>query len=201
MFFSRSEASTGYSHAHGQEPHASLIETADAVGDDGRDRDLPSPWLVRWAHLIAPAGRVIDVACGGGRHARWLADRGHAVTAVDRDVLAVSSLPGDIEGVGADLEGGAWPFAGRHFDAVVVTNYLWRPLLPTLIDVLASGGVLIYETFADGQQAIGRPRNPNFLLRHGELLSVCRGLHVVAYEDVDNRTDSRCVQRIVATRA
>ena len=83
----------------------------------------------------------------------------------------------------ADLENGPWPLAGERFDAVVVTNYLWRPLMPSLLASLADGGVLIYETFALGNEAFGRPSNPDFLLRPGELLRCCRGLHVVAYED------------------
>jgi hypothetical protein len=104
----------------------------------------------------------------------------------------------------ADIEAGAWPLAGRRFDAVVVTNYLWRPLLPTLADTLADGGVLIYETFAQGQQTIGRPSNPNFLLAPGELLSAFAGLRVVAFEDGYEApagvSAPRFVQRIAAVR-
>jgi SAM-dependent methyltransferase len=129
---------------------------------------------------------VLDVACGRGRHARWFAGRGHPVTAVDRDALALEALNG-LAGVTtrmADLEAGAWPYAARRFAAVVVTNYLHRPLFPALLDALDPDGVLIYETFADGNQAYGRPTNPDFLLRRGELVEMVRGrLRVRAYED------------------
>ena len=95
-------------------------------------RMSPSPWVERWAHLIAPGGSVLDVAAGSGRHTCWLAARGHAVTAVDRDAAAMAPLNGIAEVVVADIEAAPWPLTGRRFDAVVVTNYLWRPLLPTL---------------------------------------------------------------------
>ena len=101
----------------------------------------PSPWIERWAHLMAPGGSVLDVAAGGGRHTTWLAARGHAITAVDRDAAAMASLKGIAAVVAADIEAAPWPLAGRRFDAVVVTNYLWRPLLPTLTASLAEGGV------------------------------------------------------------
>ena len=100
----------------------------------------------------------------------------------------------------ADIENGPWPFAGRQFDAVVVTNYLWRPLLPTLLASLAPGGVLIYETFAQGNETVGKPSRPDFLLRPGELLEVCRGLRVVAFEDGFQQAPDRFTQRIAAVR-
>lgn len=163
----------------------------------------PSSWLTRWAHLIRPGGRVLDLACGGGRHAAWLAARGFAVLAVDRDAEAVAGLPAGIEGRVADLEQGAWPLvdAGR-FDAVVVANYLHRPLWPHLLDALAPGGVLIYETFAAGNETVGKPSRPDFLLRPGELLEVTRGtMRVVGYEDgtLDAPREA-FVQRICAVR-
>ena len=144
---------------------------------------------------------MLDVACGSGRHVRWMAERGHVVTAVDRDVAALAGLrlmaPGaDI--VCADLEGGAWPLPGRTFDAVLVTNYLWRPLWPALRDALAPAGVLICETFASGQESIGKPSRPAFLLQPGDLLRACVGLRVVAYEDGFDSATPRFVQRIVA---
>lgn len=146
----------------------------------------PSPWVTRFGVQVRPGGAVLDVACGRGRHARWFAGRGHPVTAVDRDAAALEALAG-LEGVTvrtADLEAGAWPFPGRRFAAVVVTNYLHRPLFPALLDALDPGGMLIYETFAEGNQAYGRPANPDFLLRRGELLERARGrLCVLAYED------------------
>jgi SAM-dependent methyltransferase len=158
----------------------------------------PSAWVRRFAALIPPGGTVLDVACGSGRHLRWLAQQGFAVTGVDRDAAAVEPLRGLAEIVVADIENAAWPLAGRRFDAVVVTNYLWRALLPTLRESLSPGGVLIYETFADGQQTIGKPSNPNFLLQPGELLAAFAGLRVVAYEDGREAAPERCVQRLAA---
>lgn len=161
----------------------------------------PSPWIVRWAHLIRPGGTVLDVACGSGRHLRWLAARGFRVTGVDRDAQAVAGLQGSGEVVVADLENGPWPLAGRRFDAVVVTNYLWRPLAPTLIGALADGGAYLHETFADGNAAYGRPSRPEFLLRRGELLQLAAGLRTVAFEDGWLDDPPRCVQRIAALAA
>ena len=154
--------------------------------------------MTRWAHLIAPHGSVLDVACGSGRHCRWLAGAGFAVTGVDRDAAALASLLGTGRCVMADIENGPWPLAGERFDAVVVTNYLWRALWPALRASLADGGVLIFETFAQGNEAFGKPSNPNFLLRPGELLEACNGLQVVAYEDGVLDAPPRRVQRIVA---
>lgn len=105
-----------------------------------------------------------------------------------------------VEAVLADIENGPWPFAGRIFDAVVVTNYLWRTLLPVIVHSLAPGGVLLYETFAIGNETVGKPSRPDFLLQHGELLTACAGLHVVAYEDGFLATPPRFVQRIAAVR-
>jgi len=161
----------------------------------------PSPWVERWAHLVRPGGSVLDVACGSGRHLRWLASRGFAVTGLDRDAAALAALADVAETIVADLEGGPWPLAGRRFDAVVVTNYLWRPLAPALLASLDEGGVYLHETFADGQQHIGRPSRPEFLLRHGELIALAQGLHIVAYEDGWLADPPRCVQRIAAVAA
>ena len=158
----------------------------------------PSPWVRRWAALIRPAGDVLDLACGSGRHTRWLAAAGFAVTAVDRDEAALHALRAVARVQLADLEGAPWPLANQRFDAIVVTNYLWRPLWPQLLAALAEGGVLIYETFADGNQTVGRPARADFLLRHGELLEVARGLRIVAYEDGFADTPPRFVQRIAA---
>jgi len=155
----------------------------------------------RWAALIAPGGRVLDVACGSGRHLRWLAAQGFAVTGVDRDAAALAPLHGIGRVIVADVEGGPWPLAGERFDAVVVTNYLWRPLWPALRAALAPGGMLMYETFAVGNAAYGKPSNPDFLLQPGELLEACRGLQVVAFEDGFLDAPPRCVQRIVARDA
>ncbi len=162
----------------------------------------PSAWLLRWAHLLRPQGTVLDLACGSGRHVRWLAARGHGVTAVDRDAAALGPLGDCAQTLVADLESGPWPLEGRRFDAVLVTNYLWRALLPRLGPALAPGGVLIYETFAWGNERYGKPSNPDFLLRPGELLQAFAALHVVAYEEGTEKpagaATARCIQRIVA---
>jgi SAM-dependent methyltransferase len=151
------------------------------------DLDLPSPWVCRFAPLIRVGGLVLDVACGAGRHARYLAGLGYRVEAVDRDTGALRELA-NVAGVStrdADLEDGPWPYSGHQFDAIVVTNYLHRPLFPRLLEALADDGVLIYETFAAGNERYGRPGNPDFLLKPGELLEFTRGrLRVVAYEDL-----------------
>jgi SAM-dependent methyltransferase len=155
----------------------------------------------RFAALLRPGGTVLDVACGSGRHVLWLSEQGFAVTGIDRDAAALAAVDGEAEWLVADLEGAPWPLPGRQFDAVVVTNYLWRPLWPALLGALAPGGVLIYETFALGNQRFGKPSRPDFLLRPGELLQVCAGLHVVAYEEGLEAEPQRCVQRIAAVRA
>jgi SAM-dependent methyltransferase len=160
----------------------------------------PSAWVRRWAHLIAPGGRVLDVAAGSGRHTTWLAARGHAVTAVDRDAAALAALASTAEIIVADLEGAPWPFDARRFDGVVVTNYLWRPLFAALTGTLAEGGVLLYETFATGQETVGRPARAEFLLGRGELLGAMAGLRIVAFEDGFLPDPDRFVQRIVAVR-
>ena len=160
----------------------------------------PSDWVTRWAPLIRPAGRVLDLACGGGRHLRWLAQRGHALTGVDRDAAALAGLAGIAEVIEADIESAAWPLSERQFDAVVVTNYLWRPLLPAIVAAVAPGGLLIYETFAVGHETVGRPSRADFLLRPGELLAACRGLRVLGYEDGFLDEPARFVQRIAAAR-
>lgn len=162
----------------------------------------PSLWVRRFAHLIRPVGHVLDVACGAGRHVQWLAAQGFAVTGVDRDAGALAAIDGQAELLVADLEGGPWPLPGRRFDAVVVTNYLWRPLFPQLLAALADGGVYLHETFADGHQHIGRPSRADFLLQRGELLQVCAGLRTVAFEDgfEPGAAGGRCVQRIVAVK-
>lgn len=162
----------------------------------------PSPWVVRFASLIQAGGAVLDLACGGGRHTRFLLDRGHPVTAVDRDTSALGEVSG-AEVIEVDLEDGrAFPLAGRRFAAVVVTRYLHRPILPDLVAAVATGGVLIYETFASGQERYGRPTCADFLLNPGELLDVVRpALRVLAYEDLTLDEPSPSVmQRICARR-
>ena len=144
-----------------------------------------SDWVARFAPLVAADARVLDLACGYGRHARFFAARGNQVVAVDRDAAALATLAGDerIVTQAVDLEAGRWPLPGERFDAIVVTNYLHRPLFPFLLAALADDGVLIYETFAHGNEAYGRPANPDFLLQRDELLQLAAGgLTVVAVE-------------------
>ncbi len=159
-----------------------------------------SPWIQRWSHLVPAGGTVLDVACGRGRHLRWFAARGHPVVGVDRDADALASVAGLGEIVQADIENGPWPFAGRQFQAVVVTNYLWRPLFPLFLAALAEGGVLLHETFAQGNETVGKPSRPDFLLAPGELLGAYAGLRVVAFEDGFLDGPPRFVQRIAAVR-
>jgi SAM-dependent methyltransferase len=157
---------------------------------------------VQWAGLIAPGAAVLDVAAGGGRHSRFFADRGHKVTALDRDTSRLNAQSG-IEIVQADLEDGSpWPLPGRTFGAVSVTNYLHRPLFPTLLEALAPGGVLLYETFMEGNERFGEPSRPAFLLKDGELLELVRGrLSVTAYEArMISEPKMAMVQRIAARR-
>lgn len=162
----------------------------------------PSAWVRRWAGAIRPGGAVLDVAAGGGRHARFLARMGFEVDAVDRDVSALSDVPEGVRVLAADVESGPWPYAGRRFDAIVVTNYLHRALLPALVESLEPGGMLVYETFARGNERFGKPSNPAFLLAPGELLEAVRGrLRVLAFEDliVDSPAPA-AIQRIAARR-
>jgi SAM-dependent methyltransferase len=164
----------------------------------------PSAWVVRWAPVVRPAGDVLDLACGSGRHARHFAARGCRVLAVDRDEAAVAALAG-VTGVVtrvADLEGAAWPFAPSSFDAIVCTNYLHRPLFDPIVATLRPGGVLVYETFMAGNERFGKPSNPHFLLRPGELLTLVQGrLDVVAFEQGEVEAPRPAVvQRLCAVR-
>jgi len=161
-----------------------------------------SAWVQRWVAWLRPGGAVLDVACGAGRHARLLAQLGFEVDAVDRDSSLFAGAPQNVRLRQADIESGPWPYAGQRFDGIVVTNYLHRPLLPTLVDSLEPGGVLIYETFARGNERFGKPSNPAFLLAPGELLEAVRGkLRVVAYEDlVVEEPRPAAVQRLCARR-
>lgn len=148
---------------------------------------------------------MLDLACGAGRHTRFLAARGYVVEAVDRDAAALAVLT-TVAGIitrCADLEGGPWPYAGRSFDAAVVSNYLHRPLLPLIAATLAPGAVLIYETFRAGNESYGKPSNPAFLLQPGELLGFAQGagLQVIAFEDgFREQPSAAMIQRICAVR-
>ncbi|OYQ36561.1 hypothetical protein CHU95_03960 [Niveispirillum lacus] len=173
-------------------------------------RDLPfappSPWITRFAPLLRAGARLLDVACGSGRHLRHFHGRGLAVTGVDIDLRGVADLAG-LSGVTllqADLEGpDGWPAALTGFDGIIVTNYLHRPLLPSLIAALKPGGLLLYETFANGNQRHGRPSSPAFLLREGELLRLAaqQGLQVIAFEQGEvSSPKAAIVQRLAAVR-
>lgn len=147
---------------------------------------------------------MLDLACGGGRHAQWFAERGYQVTGIDRDTAQAQAAVPAAHFVCADIEAHAWPLVNgcqpQTFDAVVVTNYLWRPLMGTLVASVAVGGVLLYETFTVGNESVGRPTRPDFLLKAGELLHHCQALHVVAYENGYLEHPPRFVQRIAAVR-
>ena len=164
----------------------------------------PSAWVVRFAGLIPAGGPVLDLACGDGRHARYFADRGHPVTAVDIDVQGVADLAGQpgVEVLEADLEAGPWPFKPECFAGIVMTNYLHRPHFVVLPGTLRPGGVLIIETFAAGNELLGRPRNPDFLLAAGELPTAFDStLQVVAYEHAREESPRPAIrQRICAVR-
>ncbi|MES2587272.1 MAG: SAM-dependent methyltransferase [Pseudomonadota bacterium] len=163
-----------------------------------------SPWVRRFAPTIPKDGLILDLACGAGRHSALLASLGHRILAVDRDTSSMNSLQGlPIQTQEFDLEGLEWPLLGQLFSGIVVTNYLYRPFLDELPKMLAEGGVLIYETFADGNAEFGKPSNPNFLLNSGELLALAHrsGLKVIAYEDIylDQPKPAR-IQRICAVK-
>jgi SAM-dependent methyltransferase len=165
----------------------------------------PSPWVLRHAALV-PAGRpVLDLACGGGRHSRVFLAAGNPVTAVDRDLSGIAGLA-DRTGLTAleiDLETGApWPFDPGSFGGVIVTNYLHRPILADIVAAVEPGGALIYETFALGNEAFGKPSNRDFLLQPGELLEAVRGkLEVTAYEHgLVRQPRTAKIQRLAAVR-
>jgi SAM-dependent methyltransferase len=176
-----------------------------------------SAWVRRWSHLVPGRGTVLDIACGHGRHMAWFAGRGHAVTGIDRSPEAINAVQHLGDAVLADIENASWPLVEgprdlhdahgpyptqdttpRKFDAVIVTNYLWRPLLPTIAQSIAQGGVLIYETFAAGNETVGKPSRPDFLLQRGELLRAFPALRVVAYEEGFIEEPARFVQRLAA---
>ncbi|MBK9572861.1 MAG: methyltransferase domain-containing protein [Rhodoferax sp.] len=165
----------------------------------------PSDWVRRWSHLVPANGRVLDLACGHGRHMQWFASLGHPVFGLDRSAEAIAAATAFGQGLVADVESGPWPLlqesgAPETFAAVVVTNYLWRPLFKCIALSLQPGGVLIYETFASGQETIGRPSRAEFLLQPGELLHAFSDLRVVAFEDGFSDRPDRFVQRIAAVK-
>ncbi len=164
-----------------------------------------SSWVQRWSHLVAPQGTVLDIACGQGRHMQWFARRGHVVTGIDRSPAALALAANFGTVVLADIELAPWPLMNgsqmRQFDAVIVTNYLWRPLLPLIAQSIAPAGLLIYETFSSGNETVGKPSRPDFLLRPGELLSAFAGLRTIAFEEGFAENPPRFLQRIAAVRA
>lgn len=164
----------------------------------------PSPWILRFSGQVPAGGEVIDIACGAGRHGRLFLEKGHPVTFVDIDTSGLDDLGGrsDVAVIETDLEAeGYWPFTGHAYAGVVVTNYLWRPIMPAIIGMVAPGGLLIYETFAVGNEAFGKPNNPDYLLKADELLEAVDGtLEVLAFEQVEVDTPKRAVVQHIAAR-
>jgi SAM-dependent methyltransferase len=172
----------------------------------------PSPWIARYAPLVRNAASLLDVACGHGRHAKFFASRGVRVVAVDRDESAIASLNGiqniatelrDLEGASRSAD--AWPYAHETFDAIVVCNYLWRPTFDRTLDSIKPGGVLLYETFMDGNERYGKPSRHEFLLRSNELLERTRNqFRTIAFEEGDVFDDTgrpiACAQRICSIK-
>lgn len=162
-----------------------------------------SHWVQRFCELVPAGGQVLDLACGGGRNGRLFLSRGHPLVMLDREVSKIADMRSfdTVEIIEADLEDGSpWPLPGRTFAAVVVTNYLYRPILPQVVASVAAGGLLIYETFAVGNEKFGRPSNPDYLLKPEELLGITRPqLRVIAYEELEIQTPRQAkVQRVVA---
>lgn len=167
-----------------------------------------SPWVARWSHLVAPGSSVLDVASGAGRHTVHFLKQNCHVTGIDIAQVAIDLVANQLSSeqadrcrlICADIEDKAWPLPNEQFDAVVVTNYLWRPLLPILLSSLRPGAVMIYETFSAGNETVGKPSRADFLLRHGELMDMAKGsqMSVVAFEEGFLPHPPRFVQRIVA---
>jgi SAM-dependent methyltransferase len=172
--------------------------------NDALQSEKPSTWVQRFAPLIRTGGDVLDLACGGGRHARYLASLGYTVDAVDRDQISLRALArvADVRPLTADVEGAPWPYDQRVWDGIVVTRYLYRPLFATLKASLRDGGVLIYETFMVGNERLGRPSNADFLLHPNELLTAFgKDLAVVAFEQGEVALPKPAVlQRLCAVR-
>ncbi len=169
--------------------------------DPSRPPLQASDWLKKWSHVLAPRSRILDLACGSGRHALWLSSLKMDVLAVDKDLAALEQIQKmGIQTLCADLENAPWPLVGEQFDAVLVTNYLWRALWPELLDCVKDGGFVIYETFSEGHQMYGRPTRADFLLQSGELLRVFNAFKVLGYEEGLLSEPTRYVQRIIAQK-
>jgi SAM-dependent methyltransferase len=168
------------------------------------EKQTPSEWVVRWSHLISPQSTVLDLACGHGRHAQWFAQRGCQVLAVDRNEEALTHIEQsqnpNIKTRCLDLESGTWPLSGMHFDALVVTNYLWRPLWRDLLECIRPSGWILYETFSAGNEKFGSPKRAEFLLTAGELLRVFKDFRIICYEEGQLDCPKRVIQRIVAQK-
>jgi SAM-dependent methyltransferase len=160
--------------------------------------ESPSDWVKKWAHLAQPDSLVLDIACGAGRHMQLFKQMGHRCTGIDRSAEALSHANAYGQVLEADIESGPWPLEGQQYDVVVVTNYLWRPLMPRILESIAPGGLLIYETFSAGHEKVGKPSRPDFLLKPGELLQTFAPLRVIAFEDGYWGETPKYVQRIVA---
>ena len=167
---------------------------------DSHGAQAPSQWIARFAHLVRPQGQVLDIACGLGRHMRMFHAKHNGVTGIDKAQAAIDAVANLGPAIQADIENGSWPLPGQQFDAVVVTNYLWRPLWPQILDSVKPGGLLLYETFAQGNEAFGKPSRADFLLAPGELLQVCNGWQIIAYEHGQLRQPERVVQRVAAIK-
>ena len=163
-----------------------------------------SAWVRRWTPLLCAGCSVLDIACGHGRHMEWFRSRGHDVTGIDRSAEALAEASAWGKTIQADIEGGPWPLMAQGqpqaFGAVIVTHYLWRPLLPLIGQSLAPGGVLLYETFATGNETVGKPSRADFLLQPGELLKAFESLRIVAFEEGFLRSPDRFIQRLAAVR-
>ncbi len=177
-------------NAHGQgEPSAWVLNCLDGLSGERTARGGVKP-------------KALDLACGGGRHSRALLAAGYEVLAVDKDATALAQCPQEAQTRVLDLEGPVWPLSDTQFDLVLVTHYLWRPCFQALLDCVAPGGFLLYETFMEGNEVFGSPKNPAFLLRSEELLDLCRpGFVVLRFEQgVRKNPGSAFVQRILAQR-
>lgn len=175
------------------------------MGQPAPDRPPPSPWILRFVPLVAAdAGAVLDLACGSGRHGRLFLAKSSPVLFLDRDLSGVTDLQGSAgaELLQADIENGPWPLDSRRFAAIVVTNYLWRPLFPRIIAALQPDGVLLYETFMRGNERFGKPASPDFLLAENELFDRCRdAFDILAFEQGEDSLPKPAMrQRICAIK-